>query len=343
MLWVGSPDGVEKALVTQAGIPFRAVQTGQVRGKNPVTMLRNLARMAVGVKESLALLREVQPQVCLVTGGYVCIPVAVACRLRGIPMMIYLPDMNPGLAVKALSLLAKEVAVSFPEVQAHFGKKAVVTGYPVRPELLQAALDRFASRQVLAERFGIPMPKEGAEESQPLLLVFGGSRGARSINQAIWKQMAQLLTVGHILHIVGERDWSMLEEAMPDLPEELARRYHPVPYLHDEMAQALAGADLVVARAGASTLGEFPIAHLPAILVPLPLTGVQQAANAHKLADAGGALIIEDAHLERDLAPAVVDLLTDEKRRLKMGSRMASLARPQAALNIASRAVQLAG
>jgi UDP-N-acetylglucosamine--N-acetylmuramyl-(pentapeptide) pyrophosphoryl-undecaprenol N-acetylglucosamine transferase len=337
---------VEQALVTQAGIPFRAVQTGQVRGKDPITMLKNLGKMVVGVKESLALLKEIQPQVCLVTGGYVCIPVAVACRLRGIPMMIYLPDMNPGLAVKALSLLAKEVAVSFPEVQAHFGQKAVVTGYPVRPELIQAAQDRFASRQILADRLGIPMPREEAdtgESALPLLLVFGGSRGARSINQAIWGQMAQLLTVGHILHIVGERDWPMLEEAMPDLPEDLARRYHPVPYLHDEMAQALAGADLVVARAGASTLGEFPIAHLPAILVPLPLTGVQQAANAQKLADTGGALIIEDADLARDLAPVVVDLLTDEKRRLKMGGQMASLARPQAALNIASRAVQLAG
>ena len=112
-------------------------------------------------------------------------PVAIACRMRSVPVMIYLPDMTPGLAVRWLSRLAQRVAVSFPEVAGFFGQKAVVTGYPVRADLLKATEDRQTARQRLAHKLGLDL-----EDRLPLLLVFGGSQGARTINRAVWQAVA---------------------------------------------------------------------------------------------------------------------------------------------------------
>ncbi len=326
--------------MTQAGLPYRAISTGKLRGANPLTAALNAGKMGVGVRQASALLDEFRPHVCLVTGGYACTPVAIACRLRRVPILIYLPDMVPGLAVRSLSRLAQRVAVTFPEVAHHFGSKGVVTGYPVRAELLQAVQDRSAARERLFQ--ALEWAREPEDEHLPLLLVFGGSQGARSINKAIWANLPSLLPHAQILHVIGTRDWGMQADLMPELPPTLARRYHPVAYLHQEMPWALAVADLVVARAGASTLGEFPVAHLPAVLVPLPISGGHQWPNARKLADQGGAVIVPDAELAQQLSDTVLALLQDDERRLRMGAAMASLARPHAALAIARELVDLA-
>ena len=141
LLWVGGIDGMEKALVDHAGIPYQGIATGQLRGKNPLTVGRNASKMLTGFLESLKIVRAFQPDVCLATGGYVCAPVVIACRWLRIPVLIYLPDMVPGWAIRILSRLAQRVAVSYPAVASYFGGdyptgKAVVTGYPVRKELV---------------------------------------------------------------------------------------------------------------------------------------------------------------------------------------------------------------
>ena len=257
-------------------------------------------------------------------------PVAIACRMRSVPVMIYLPDMTPGLAVRWLSRLAQRVAVSFPEVAGFFGQKAVVTGYPVRAALLQAIENRQTARHQLTQKLGLDL-----EDRLPLLLVFGGSQGARSINQAVWQAAPTLLPACQILHVIGTRDWPLLEQEGPALWDcPLAYRYHPVPYLHEEMAWALASADLAVARAGASVLAEFPLARLPSVLAPLPGAGSHQFPNAQKLAESGGTIIIEDGQLAERLESTIATLLADESRRLAMGAAVGALARPQAADNI---------
>ena len=292
---------------------------------------RNLAKMLAGISQSLQILEDFRPQACFATGGYVMAPVAIACRMRSVPVMIYLPDMTPGLAVRWLSRLAQRVAVSFPEVAGFFGQKAVVTGYPVRANLVTATEDRRAARQRLAQKLGLDL-----EDGLPLLLVFGGSQGARAINRALWHAAPTLLPACQILHVIGTRDWPLLEQEGPALwDNSLAYRYHPVAYLHEEMALALAGADLAVARAGASVLAEFPLARLPSVLAPLPGAGSHQRPNAQKLAESGGTIIIEDAQLAQQLEPTIAELLADESRRLAMGSAVGALAQPQAADNIA--------
>jgi UDP-N-acetylglucosamine--N-acetylmuramyl-(pentapeptide) pyrophosphoryl-undecaprenol N-acetylglucosamine transferase len=334
---------MEQALVEREGIPFRGVATGKLRGANPVKAAQTLAALATGVRQSLHIIDEWRPDVCFVTGGYVCAPVVMACARRKVPICIYLPDMTPGWTIDAMSRVAQRVCVSFPEVAAHFGGehpagKAVVTGYPVRAELVRWAGDRAAARRHLGQALGLPL-----DNTLPLVLVWGGSQGSRSINTATWGALADVTPLAHVVHVVGSRDWPLwlerVETTRTALGAERFGRYHPVDYLHAEMAPALAAADISVARAGASTLGEFPVARLPSILAPL--VGVNQQANADLLASRGGALVIGDEQLGTALAPALADLLRDEPRRRAMEQALAGLARPKAALAIAEQIVAL--
>ena len=335
---------MEQALVERAGITFQGISSGQLRITNLVKIVKNLGKMAGGLQQSLALVDRFQPDVCFVTGGYVCGPVAVACSLRKVPILIYLPDMSPGFAIRSLSRLAQRVAVTLPEVARHFGGevpegKAVVTGYPVRQELVDAAKDRPLARRKLVE--GLQWP-QGGDTALPLLLIWGGSSGARVINRATWASVARMLPRAAILHVVGNRDWTLFQEwaqANP-LPPQLADRYHPVPYLHEAMVLALAAADLTVARAGASSLGEFPVARLPAVLAPL--ASVNQMDNAQALAKRGAAVIIEDKDLEAKLATTVLELLAKPVQLQAMSEAMAGLARPHAAEAIATQIAGLA-
>ncbi len=346
LLWVGSHGGMEQALVERAGIRFQPVATGKLRGANPIKSAQTVAALAQGVRQSSALLGSFRPDVCFVTGGYVCAPVVVACSLKKVPVIIYLPDMTPGWTIEWMSKVAQRVAVSFAEVAHHFGGlaptgKAVVTGYPVRDDLVQWAADRPGARRHLAQALERPTL---AERGMPLVLVWGGSQGARVINEATWAGLAQLLPQAHVLHVVGTRDWPLYQTQAADLAaaagEHFAGRYHPVPYLHDEMTLALAAADVSVARAGASTLGEFPVAHLPSVLVPL--VGVNQSANAELLANRGGAVIVADEALKAQLPGTLQALLQDPARRFAMEDALRKLARPDAALAIASEIVALA-
>ncbi len=332
--YVGETGGVEEGLAARAGVPFRAIETGQIRGRAPWTIARNLARMARGARQCAAIIREWRPDVALMTGGYVAAPVSwAAWRSRPrVPLLIYLPDLTPGQAIGLTSQFAAKVAVSFPEVARYFPGKAVVTGYPVRPELLAA--DKPSARAAL-----------GLDPGLPVILVFGGSRGARSLNRALVAALPELLPRCQVVHISGQLDWPWVsdETSRPGvLPAAWQARYHPYPYLHDDMVQALAAADLAVARAGASVLGEFPAIGLPSILAPYPYAGQHQDANAAYLADRGAARVIADADLATQLAPAILRLLETPAELDAMAHAVRTLARPDAAANIARELYHLA-
>lgn len=330
--YVGEAGGIEQELATGEGIPFAAVATGQVRGRAPWVMARNLLRMSHGAQECAALIREWRPHAVLITGGYVAAPVAWAASRANprVPLLIYLPDLTPGQAIRVTSRAADKVAVSFPEVVRHFGAKAVVTGYPVRAELFTT--DKPQAWAAL-----------GLTADLPVLLVFGGSRGARSINRAVIAALPDLLPRCQVVHAAGNLDWAESRAAVEalKLAPALAARYHGQAYLNN-MTQALVAADLVVARAGAATLGEFPAARLPAILSPYPYAGQHQEANAAYLADRGAALIIADGELATRLKAAVLGLLDRPERLQAMAQASAALARPDAADNIADELIRLA-
>lgn len=331
MLYIGTAGSVEEDLVRRAGVPFRAIESGQLRGMAPWTAAGNLLKVARGVRQAACILGEFRPDATFVTGGFVAAPVVWASWRAGVPVFIYLPDMEPGLAIRRLSRFARRVAVSFDEVASFFPGKAVVTGYPVRRDIFEAAARPDEARQRL-----------GLEPDRPVLLVFGGSRGARSINQALAGALLELLARCQVLHISGTLDWPDAEERAQALPAELRQRYHLYAYLHDEMPLALAAADLVIARAGASTLAEFPAAGLPSILVPYPYSGQHQEANADFLVKRGAAIKMADAELPALLLPTVIGLLDDRQRLEGLQVAAGRLARPDAAANLADELINLA-
>jgi UDP-N-acetylglucosamine--N-acetylmuramyl-(pentapeptide) pyrophosphoryl-undecaprenol N-acetylglucosamine transferase len=246
--------------------------------------------------------------------------------------VLYVPDIEPGLALKTLARFATRICLTAEESRAYFKnqKKLVVTGYPARPEL--AAWDKSAARA----RLGLP-------QTRPVLLVTGGSKGARSINRALIAALPELLKAVDVLHLSGASDWDEVQSSRAALAPGLAGHYHAYPYLHAEMGAALASADLVVSRAGASTLGEYPLYGLPAVLVPYPYAWRYQKVNAGYLAQRGAAVMLEDARLGAELLPSVQALLADKARLDAMRAAMRALAHPDAAAKIAAQVAAAAG
>jgi UDP-N-acetylglucosamine--N-acetylmuramyl-(pentapeptide) pyrophosphoryl-undecaprenol N-acetylglucosamine transferase len=328
---------MEEGLVArESTLPFRAITAAAVRGRGPIQLARNSLLILRGIREARALIRQERPSAILGTGGYVGIPLFVAARQLGVPTMIYLPDIVPGLAVKVVARIADQVACSFePSLNYLPPGKTIVTGYPVRQEFF--AVDRAASRAA----FGIT-------DDLPVLFVYGGSRGARSINQAIEALLPDLLHLGHIIHVCGrEGDETWLRTAADRLPAELQTRYQLFPYLHGTMVQAFGAADLAIARSGASTLAELPAAKLPAVLVPYPY--VHQDENADYLVARGAAVKVADnamlgsgAPVDGPLFREVRRLLSDREAREEMARRSAALARPDAATRLADVLLDLA-
>lgn len=319
-LYVGSPDGLEEAIVHGAGVTFETVEAGAVRGRSPIAAARSVVRMARGVRQARSLIERYRPHVVLATGGFVCVPVMVAARLAGVPAIVYLPDLRPGWAVRFLSRIATAVAVSFDEVVPHIhARQVVVTGYPVRPELLDW------SRSLARATIGLP-------DDEPVVLVLGGSRGAKTINEAILADLPRLLESAIVIHASGAQHYTVLDRRRRALPEALQARYHLHPYLDKELAPAMAAANLVVSRSGASVLGELPAVGVPGVLVPYPYAGAHQYLNANYLASRNAAVVVDDADARAGaLATTILDLIADPNRLAELAKNSAALARPDAA------------
>ncbi len=330
LLYVGCAGGPEQDLAGRAHIPFQAIVAGGVRSQMPWKAAWNALKLLAGLAQAFGVVGRFRPDAILVTGGYVSVPVALAGRLRRVPLLIYLPDIVPGLAIRRLARWATRVAVSFDETVAYFDQgKAVVTGYPIRQAFLDA--DKAQARRTLDLR-----------DDLPVATIFGGSRGAHHINTAVASSLAELLPACQMIHICGHEDAPAALACRDELPADLQERYRPYAYLHDEMAAALAAADVVVARAGASTLGELPGLGLPGILVPYPYSGQHQDANADYLARHGAALKIADGDLDQQLAPTLLGLLGDQTRLREMARCARGLSRPDAAQRIAAELVAVA-
>jgi len=282
----------------------------------------NISQLYRGVKASRKILAEFKPDILFFTGGYVAAPMAYAGRKY--PITLYVPDIEPGMALKFLARFADSIALSADESRSFFGrrKQIVVTGYPVRSDLKR--IPQLEAKKAL-----------GLSVEKSMILVYGGSKGARSINQAVLSILPDLLQRYQVVHISGTLDWEVVRAASEELDPESKVNYFPYPYLHEEMSQALAAADLVVCRAGASTLGELPFFDLPAILVPYPYAWHYQKVNADYLVRAGGAVMIEDADLNSSLHGVINDLFADPVRNRQMVAAMGALSRPDASARIA--------
>ena len=329
-LYLGRADSVEERLAQRAQIPFQAIATGQVRGKAPWVVVHSLWRMYHSIGDVRALIRRFQPDAIFVTGGYVSAPVIWAGAAEKIPSVIYLPDLEPGWAIRATARWATRVAVSFPQVTRHFEPgKAIVTGYPVRAEFFTADQKRARAKFQL-------------DLNARTVAIFGGSSGAHHINEVVVTNLAELTRRAQVIHLTGRNDETWVADQAARLPDDLRARVRVFGYLDDDLPDALAATDLVVARGGAATLGEFPALGLPAVLVPGPFAGQHQEQNARFLVGRGAAVQVDDAALSRELVPTIQNLFDAPEKLNMMRDAMRALASPNAAQHIVNLLQELA-
>jgi UDP-N-acetylglucosamine--N-acetylmuramyl-(pentapeptide) pyrophosphoryl-undecaprenol N-acetylglucosamine transferase len=319
---------MEAELISRAQLPFTSIPAGQIHGVG-LKALAGMWQLMRGFFAARKIIRSFRPDVLFFTGGYVAAPVALAGRK--IPTVLYVPDIEPGCALKTLARFADRIAMTTDETRTYLPpqKKLTTTGYPIRPELKawepEKAIKAFALKP-----------------GMPVVLISGGSLGARSINQALLRILPKLLEHTQVIHISGNTTWKEVEQNQETLEPGLKENYRAFPYLHEEMGAALSIADLVVSRSGASSLGEYPIFGLPAILVPYPYAWRYQKVNADFLVRHGAAVLLEDSRLQNELLVAIMSLLENRKTLEQMSAAMSSLARPDAANQIASLILSLA-
>ena len=316
---------MERSLVPPTGVRTFLVPMA------PPTSTRGIGLLLLATLRSLLVLMATRPRVTVATGGYASTPAAVASWLLRVPIVLFLPDVFPGKAVRWLAPLARRIAVTNDVTAGHFrSDKAVVTGYPIREAF------NTVSPASARKRFNIPL-------DATVVCVFGGSQGARRINEALARSLPGLLTRHHVLHVCGEQRLAEATTAAQSLSPSARGRYQLYPYLHDaEMADALAAADLAVCRSGASVLGELPATATPAILIPLPQPSVHQRENAEYLADRGAAIVLEDEHVHHSLGRTIDDLLGRPDELGAMAAACAALARPNAAEHIVDLVMDVA-
>ena len=324
---VGSERGIEARLVPAAGFELTLLPGRGIERRISLQNVRSALALVRAFGRAWRLVGRRKPRVVVSVGGYASVPCALAAVLRRVPIVVAEQNAAPGAANRLVSRFAKACAVSFEGTPL---PRAVVTGNPVRPEVL--AIDR--SRDAAPAR-----TKLDVEPGRSVVLVFGGSLGALRINRAAvdavrrWADRSDL----HVRHVIGSRDWEEITADGLPVPIGAAVHYQALEY-DDDMPTSLAAADVAVCRSGASTSFELLGAGVPAVLVPSPhVTADHQTANARHLVEAGAAVLVPDGELDGARLVAEVDgLLADPGRLDRMGRAARAAARPDAAAAIAA-------
>jgi UDP-N-acetylglucosamine--N-acetylmuramyl-(pentapeptide) pyrophosphoryl-undecaprenol N-acetylglucosamine transferase len=321
--FVGTAAGIEARVVPREGFSLEVIRSAGLKGKSLPSLARGLGLLPLSAIDAWRVLTRVRPSVVIGVGGYSSGPVVALAALRGIPTLLMEQNAMPGLTNRWLARIVRAAAVTYDESTRFFGGKAFVSGNPVRREFFEH------------DEHGMP---PGAAR----VLVFGGSQGAHAINVAMVEAAARLAAAQPglaVTHQTGERDLEMVRDGYRRAG--LEARVEPFLYAMDREMKA---ADVVVCRAGATTLAELAAAGRPAILIPLPTaTDDHQRKNAQALVARGAALMVEQRELTGDrLASEIVALAADSDRRRQMGLAARSLARADAASVIVDKVIALA-
>lgn len=328
----GQPKKLESTLVPQAGFPFNPIDVTGFDRSRPWTLVSALWRMRAAQKTIGRHFGSERPDVAVGFGAYIELPLINWCHAQGIPCVIHEQNSVPGLANKTSAAKVKTVCVSLPvAIDAFRGKvgpdtQIVVTGNPVRQSVIRA--DRAQGRRDL----GIP-------EDATMLLVFGGSLGARHLNQGVAALKSKLLSRRdlYVIHSTGKGEYDSVVQELA-LTQEESARWRVMPYI-DRMGEALAAADLVLSRAGASSVAEIAALAVPSMLVPYPFaTADHQTTNARYLVDAGAAVLLPDEKIDTpEFEGDLLGLVDDPARRQAMRDAARGLAQDKAALALADQ------
>lgn len=287
--YIGSAAGIEKKLVAEAGLPFHGIASGKLRRYFDLKNFTDPFRVALGIAQAWRQLGRIRPKAVFSKGGFVAVPVVLAARMRGIPVILHESDLTPGLSNRLAIPFAAAVCASFPETLRHLpGEKAVLTGAPIRAEL-------FRGERARGEAF-LGLPAQGGAPGagpRPLLLIMGGSLGSRNLNAAVRAALPALSARYRIAHLCGKGGLDPALEGHPG--------YRQLEYVSAEMPDVLAAADLILSRAGSNAIFEFLALQKPHLLVPLPLSASRgdQILNARAFAAEGYSRVLA----EEDIAP----------------------------------------
>lgn len=336
--FAGRAESLEERLVRGAGYELHHIEAVALPRRPSLALVRVLPRLLRSIRSTRTLLTEESVRVAVSFGGYVALPVTLAARGR-IPQVLHEQNSRPGLANRIAARFVDRVAVTFPSSMDGLPSRSRVhvTGNPVQQRLRD--LDLIARRRAGRDRLGL-------DAARPTLLAFGGSQGARSINTALAAAAAAWRTLGlQVVHVSGPTGYDAAVEAWRSAgidPEKQGSTVRVIPFL-DDMADAYAAADVVVARSGATTLAELSVLGIPAVLIPYPhATADHQRGNAEALVDAGAAVCIDDADLDANtLVAAVTPIVNDVERAGRMALAARSWSRPHAAEALARIAQEL--
>ena len=333
-LYVGTNKGLEADIIPKENIPFATVDIqGFKRSLSPANFVR-AGLAAIGVAKAMNVVRKFKPDVVIGTGGYVCGPVLMAASMLGIPTLIQEQNVVPGITNKILAKFVTKIAAGTPEAAKHFPQgKVTCTGNPIRKEVMTAA------KEDGARAFGFNPAKK-------TVLISGGSRGARSINNAMIDVLVEAAkqTEVQYLHVTGKLDYEDIIGRLAEKGVNLAEtpNIKVEPYLYN-MPAAMAMADLVVYRAGATGLAELTARGIPAILIPYPYAAENhQEHNARALEAAGAAKVILNRELKSEnLQSTLQELLADKEKLAAMAAASKALGKPQAAEDIANMVIEM--
>ncbi len=318
----------------EAGIPFRALPTSSLRDPDSrLALLRAMLGVPIAYLAALFHIARFRPRVCCTSGGAVAIPVVLAARTLRVPVYLWAGDALPGRASRLLGRFCTKIGTTFEQARYAFpSRRASVSGTPIRSSLLRWQRDDARA-------------KMGVPAQAALIVVTGGSQGSQRVNDAIFGALPRLLRKAYVLHVTGEAHIGQATAREQTLPEDLRARYLPRAYLRDEMGAVLAAADLVIGRAGSSSIAE-PLAFgVPLVLIPFgaAMEGHQEA-NARAAAEAGAAIVIREGELDADrLTAKVMGLLNDSAQLGRMAQAARTAGRRDAAKDVARDLLAMGG
>lgn len=320
VLYVGTTRGLETRIVPAAGIPLKTLKIQGFKRSLSLENLKTVCLFLKSVHESKRIIKEFKPDVVIGTGGYVCGAVVYAASKLKIPTMIHEQNSVAGVTNKFLSHFVDKIGICFEDAASQFPeKKVILTGNPR------------AQQVALMKKTGRLYSEYGLEKNKKTVLIFGGSQGARRINEAstaaisAWKQADY-----QVLFVSGQGHYEKIMAKLAD--KKLPENVHIVPYIAD-MPAILPEVDLIVGRAGATSLAEITALGLPAILIPSPyVTNDHQTKNAQSLVTRQAAVMIKESELdETSLVAAINKLMTDDKERMQMAANCKQMGMPNAA------------
>ncbi len=325
VFWLGTHGALEARLVRAAGIEFHALPAGKLRRYASLRNVTDIGRTGAGVLGAVRILRRERAGVLFAKGGFASVPPAAAAALLGIPVVTHESDSTAGLATWIISLVARRVLLSWPSSSATLPlpARARLTGLPVRTEM--RAGDPGRGRRYL-----------GVGDRTRIMLVVGGSLGAATLNHMVGEARAELTRDWMVVHQTGGQNGG---QAVDD------PGYRAQPYFDEEFPDVLAAADVVVSRAGATSLAEFAATGTAAVLVPLPRSSSrgEQIVNARLLADAGAALVLQPGAQTASGLVRCARRLADDRLRARMSAAIRSLDRPGATAEVVRHTLRAAG